>query len=486
MKKVFLLAYSCLSFSLLTPLVYGKNNIPLVKNQKPLPSNLFIELNKAINPSVVNISTETNLKLRMKQQDHLRFNEDPMEQLFKHFFGQQGLLDRYQAQPAKSLGTGFIIRKDGLILTNSHVIDKADIINIQLSEKDEKIYPAKVIGKDSKTDVALIKIDAGKNLPTVKLGSSKSLQVGEWVAAFGNPFGHGHSMSKGIISAIGRDLDEINLFPFIQTDASINPGNSGGPLVNIKGEVIGVNTAIDARAQGIGFAIPIDEVKTIIKQLESTGIVSRGFLGVEMRTMDKDLAASLGFDQTKGAIIVNVIPNSAAHRAKLKPYDIIIKIGKNKIKTSTDLAKYISRAPIGKSVVAQVVREKKIKKITIIIGNSNKSITQKKASPKLFPKPNSKDKIFNKYGFSVSNITLKTKSLYDLKNTGKHSAYISRVLGYSPASKAGLREGDVIYEINRHSIFSATDAIKVLSQKHQTYFIRIKRGKTFSLLKIEA
>ncbi len=489
MKKVFFLACSCLySFSLLTPSVYAKNNVPLVESKKPLPSNLFVELNKAVNPAVVNISTETTPKFRMKQQGHSRFNNDPMEELFKHFFRQQDFLDKYQNQPKKSLGTGFIIRKDGLILTNSHVIDNADIINIQLFEKDKKTYPARVIGKDPKTDVALIKINTKKSLPTVKLGTSSSLQVGEWVAAFGNPFGYGHSMSKGIVSAIGRDLDEINLFPFIQTDASINPGNSGGPLVNVKGEVIGVNTAIHGslRSQGIGFAIPIDEVKTIIKQLESTGTVSRGFLGVEMRTMNKGLAASLGFNQTEGAIIVSVIPNSAAYKAKLKPYDIIIKMGKAKIKTSTDLAKYISKTPIGKSIVAQVVREKKIKKITIVIGNSNKNIVRKKVSPKPLPKPNPKDKIFNKYGFSVSNITLKAKTLYDLENTGKHNAYISRVLGYSPASEAGLREGDVIYEINRHSIFSAKDAKKVLTQKNQAYFIRIKRGKTFSLLKIEA
>lgn len=483
MKKVFFLASSFLYlFSFISSPVYAKSNIPIVEKGKPLPSDLFIELNKAVNPAVVNISTETLPKLRQRNIGPRGYNQDPMEQLFQQFFSHRGGMQR---RPEKSLGTGFIIRKDGLIITNSHVIDNADIINIQLSEKDEKTYRAKVIGKDPRTDVALIKIDTGKKLPFVKLGTSSSLEVGEWVAAFGNPFGHGHSMSKGIVSAIGRDLDEINLFPFIQTDASINPGNSGGPLVNIKGEVIGVNTAIDARAQGIGFAIPIDEVKTIVTQLEKTGSVSRGFLGVEMRTMNEQIAADLGFKQTEGAIIVNVVPDSAAARAKLKPYDIITKLDSKKIKTSADLSKYIGRAPIGKPVVAEIIREQKRKRVKIILGDSNQLVSLNKAPPQQTPPSKYKNNLFNNYGFSVANITAKARKLYDLSKTGKHQAYISRVLGYSSASKAGLREGDIIYEINRRSIFSAKDAKRILNQKKKTFLIRIKRGKTFSLIRLE-
>ncbi|MGH1467546.1 MAG: Do family serine endopeptidase [Bdellovibrionales bacterium] len=488
MKKVFFLAFSCLYLSAFSsPQAYAKTTaIPVVKKGEPLPSDLFIELNKAVNPAVVNISTETLPKLRKRNSNPRGFNQDPMEQLFQQFFGNRGgMMDRFKSRPEKSLGTGFIIRKDGLIITNSHVIDNADVINIQLSEKDEKTYRAEVIGKDSRTDVALIKIDAGKKLPFVKLGTSAALQVGEWVAAFGNPFGHGHSMSKGIVSAIGRDLDQINLFPFIQTDASINPGNSGGPLVNVKGEVIGVNTAIDARAQGIGFAIPIDEVKTIVKQLEETGSVSRGFLGVEMRTMNEQIAADLGFKQTEGAIIVNVVPESAAARAKLKPYDIITKLDKEKIKTSAELAKYIGRAPIGKPVVAEVIREHKKKKVKITLGDSNQLLKPKRKDLKPFPELNPKDKLFSAYGFSVSDITSKAKKLYDIKKAGKHQAYVSRVVGYSPASKAGLREGDIVYEINRRSIFSAKDARRVFKQNKNTFLIRVKRGKAFLLIRLE-
>ena len=251
--------------------------LPLVEQGKPLPSNIFIELNKVVNPAVVNISTEIKPKTIGRRRG---LQGDPIEELFRQFFG-GGIPGGIpmKAKPSYSLGTGFIIKKNGLILTNSHVVDKADVVKVRLSGDKETSYTATVIGKDPKTDIALIKIKAPKNLPVVKLGVSDKLQVGEWVAAFGNPFGHENSMSKGIVSAVGRDLDNINLLPFIQTDASINPGNSGGPLVNLRGEVIGVNTAIDARAQGIGFAIPIDEVKPLIKQLKETGSVSRGFFG---------------------------------------------------------------------------------------------------------------------------------------------------------------------------------------------------------------
>lgn len=482
MKQLLLTSFFCLMT--ISSSSFAKQSIPTVKEGAPLPSNLFVELNKAVNPAVVNISTE--IKPKMNRFKSFQ-SGDPMEQLFRQFFNNQGgNFDRRQQKPAQSLGTGFIIRKDGLILTNSHVVDRADIINVQLAEGDEKTYPAKVIGKDPKTDVALIKIDTGRDLPTVALGSSSKVQVGEWVAAFGNPFGHGHSMSKGIISALGRDLDEINLFPFIQTDASINPGNSGGPLVNVKGEVIGVNTAIDARAQGIGFAIPIDEVKTIISQLEETGSVSRGFLGVEMRNMNKEIAKSLGTKQKDGALVVNVVPGSAAHNAGVKPYDIITKLGAKKIKTPGDLAKYVSRMPIGKTTSLYVARGTgKIKKLKVRMGNSNAPASSSRRNLKKPLARENADATFNTFGFSVGDITKKVKLRYELSPSGKHKAYVSRVLGYSKASAAGLREGDVVYEINTKPVFSSKDAKRLLSKKSESFLIRIKRGSTFSLLRLE-
>lgn len=485
MKKTYLLFFYCILFA---PIVYADISIPKVSEGKPLPSDLFIKLNKAVNPAVVNISTETKPQVYQRRGRRGQITGDPLEELLRQMLGQQaGRRDIYRPPPKHSLGTGFIIRKDGLIITNSHVVNKADIINIQLSEKDEKTYQATVIGVDPKTDIALIKIKTGKELPVVKLGTSANLQVGEWVAAFGNPFGHGHSMSKGIVSAIGRDLDEINLLPFIQTDASINPGNSGGPLVNVKGEVIGVNTAIDARAQGIGFAIPIDEVKNVISQLEKTGSVSRGFLGVEMRTMSPLIAENLRVTQTEGAIIINVLPSSAAARAGIKPYDIITKLDGKTIKSSSDLIKYVSRLPIGKTVRLHALREGKLKKLKVTIGNSNTGPTSKKVKKPLSlnKTPEKKSSLFTKFGFSASDLTSKIRKQYELRGTGKHKAYVSRLLGYSVASQAGLREGDVIYEINRRPVFSAKGVGKVLSSKKKSYLLRIKRGKAFSLIRLE-
>lgn len=465
------------------------SKIPSVEPGKPLPSDLFVELNKAVNPAVVNISTEIKPKPLRNYGGRSFQSGDPMEELLKQFFGggmgQGGIPMR--SRPAYSLGTGFIIRKDGLILTNSHVVDQADIINVQLTEKDETSYPATVIGKDPKTDIALIKIKAPKELPTVKLGSSDKLQVGEWVAAFGNPFGHGHSMSKGIVSAIGRDIDEINLFPFIQTDASINPGNSGGPLVNTKGEVIGVNTAIDARAQGIGFAIPIDEVKPLISQLEKNGRVQRGFLGVEMATMNEVYAQQLGTKQETGALVVNVLKNSAADKAGVKPYDIITKFDSADVKTSADLARAVSRSPIGKTNTVTVLRNNKTIKLKAKLGSNtnDKKVAQNKM---VYPDKKTNKKtaspLLNKFGLEISNLTPEIKKEFEISNTDGHRAYVSKVIGFSKASNAGLREGDVIFEINRDPVINAKEAEKILLKNQEGFLIRAKRGDSFLLIRL--
>lgn len=475
---------------LFLPLSFAKlSNLPKVEDGKPLPSNLFIELNKVVNPAVVNISTETRPHFSSSGQ------LDPMEELFKQFFGfgnglPPNMAPPQQSRPGYALGTGFIIRDDGLILTNSHVIDKADVIKVQLDEDDDTKYTAELIGQDPRTDIALIKINANKKLPKVRLGSSSQLQVGEWVAAFGNPFGHGHSMTKGIVSAIGRDLDEINLFPFIQTDASINPGNSGGPLVNTRGEVIGVNTAIDARAQGIGFAIPIDEVKTIVKQLESSGSVNRGFLGVEMQSLNKEIAKSLNLKVDEGALIVNVIAGSAANKAGLRPYDVVLEFDGEKIKDTGDLARQVGRATSGKKVRIVVLRENRRKFLNARLG-TNPSIAKNKTprfnyknSKKSQPEKQS-SKLLSTFGMEVENLSPDLEERFEVSKVGKHKAIITGVRGYSPASQAGLRAGDVIYEVNRASVFNAKDATKTLLAAKKDIVMRVKRGKVFLLVRLE-
>lgn len=476
-----------LSIFILTVSSSALAKLPQVEDGKPLPSNLFIELNKKVNPAVVNISTETKPKSYGQNPWGGGNSGDPMEELLKQFFG--GGMGGGQMQPRSpsfSLGTGFIISEDGLIITNSHVVDKADVINIQLSEKDEKTYPAKVIGQDPKTDIALIKIDAKIKLPTVKLGSSAAVQVGEWVAAFGNPYGHGHSMTKGIVSALGRDLDDLNLFPFIQTDASINPGNSGGPLVNVKGEVIGVNTAIDARAQGIGFAIPIDEVKTVVTQLKESGSVSRGFLGVSMQTMNKYIAKDLGVKQEEGALIVQVLKNSAADKAGLRPYDIITRVNKTKIESSSDLSRAVTRIPIGKRAKLEVYRADKRKILFATLKSNPESKTEYEPKSSKPPLTRSQEStLYKTYGFEISNLTSALRKEFEIANTGKHRAVIERVVGYSVASRAGLRPGDVIYEINRKPIFSAESAISLFESSQTSFLVRIKRGDAFAIVRIE-
>jgi serine protease Do len=328
---------------------------PQLKLNDPLPANLFVELAKAINPSVVNISTSAVIN---------RSAKDPMQEMLERFYGQPSQDDPNNAWSNKpqrvGLGTGFIIRDDGLIVTNAHVIRNADIIEVQLTEGADKQYKAEVIGSDLRSDIALIKIKPDIKLTAVSLGSSKDLEVGEWVAAFGNPYGHGHTMTKGIISSKGRAIQEINKFPLLQTDASINPGNSGGPLVNSRGQVIGVNSAIDARAQGIGFAIPIDEIKAILPQLEKSGGLRKAYLGIGQQDLDNQTVMYLGLDEEhRGSAIVFVQPGSPADKAGLKIYDVVTEIDNQKVKNSQDLSDIISDKDPTAKIKLKILRNNK-------------------------------------------------------------------------------------------------------------------------------
>lgn len=335
--------------------------LPTLKLNDPLPTNLFVELARAINPSVVNISTSALAK---------KMQKDPMQEMLERFYGIPSQEDYgWNNKPRRmGLGTGFIIREDGLIVTNAHVIREADIIEVQLTEGSEKQYKAEVIGLDQRTDIALIKIKPDVKLSVASLGSSKNLEVGEWVAAFGNPYGHGHTMTKGIISSKGRTIQEINKIPLLQTDASINPGNSGGPLVNSKGQVIGVNSAIDARAQGIGFAIPIDEVKTILPQLELKGALPKAYLGISPEDLDNQTLMYLGLDEeNRGSVILQIQPNGPADKAGLKVYDVLTEIDDKKIKNTQDLIDTIADKEPGKKIKIKFLRNNKgqaVEKIT--------------------------------------------------------------------------------------------------------------------------
>lgn len=420
---------------------------PPLKLSDPLPGNLFIELAKAINPSVVNIYTS-----QLPRFNRGNYPRDPFFDLFEQFMGPQ-----YQQRPSQSLGTGFIIREDGLIVTNNHVVADADIIKVQIEEKTKEQYEAKLIGRDPTRDIALIKINAKRKLPAVKLGASKDLQVGEWVAAFGNPFGHGHSVTKGIVSALGREIDDINILPFIQTDASINPGNSGGPLVNSKGLVIGVNAAIDARAQGIGFAIPIDSVKEIIPSLEKIGTVKRGFLGVYMADIDERSAKSLGLEQSEGALVTKVIAKSPAAKAGIQAYDLIVKFDGKDVSSPLDLSKLIARAAINQSVALDVIRNGKTKKLKLTIGEQpqekQNARNEKRYQGQMAPYD---------FGFRLIDYNRSLAREMGLAPLNEPRPIVVEVQPTSPAAYAGLIPGDIIVDVNKKATPRAKDVISKL------------------------
>lgn len=445
---------------------------PPMKLGEPLPANAFIELAKIINPAVVNISTSV-------LPQNSRMQRDPMLDLLERFYGMPMNPPQQKGPRQMGLGTGFIIREDGLIVTNAHVIEGADIINVQLTEKGSKLYEAKVIGADKRTDIALIKIEPDKKLPVAALGSSKDLQVGEWVAAFGNPFGHGHTMTKGIVSSIGREIGEINKFPLIQTDASINPGNSGGPLVNLKGYVIGVNSAIDARAQGIGFAIPIDDVKSIIPQLESRGSVRRGYIGVGSMDVDERAAAYLGMEEPTGALVTNLDNAGPAAKAGLRPYDIILKFGSREIKDTNSLIDTVADSPIGETVKVEILRgDKKMTKSV--------KVAERKEDRPTTSRPSSED---------VKGIPAGQKMGFEMLNPGSSqlkqwnypaelsNPVVIKVDRNSVASRVGLRVGDVILDVNRKGTESAEEVNKNLKKGANT--VRIAREGRLVILSFD-
>ncbi|MBX3023186.1 MAG: trypsin-like peptidase domain-containing protein [Bdellovibrionales bacterium] len=429
--------------------------LPKLKAGDPLPANLFVELAKAVNPAVVNIFT-TYLP-RGRQPMPGPQARDPFFDLFEQFMGPQPYGGGGpRAMPQQSLGTGFVIREDGLIITNNHVVDKADVVKVQLEERTKEQFDAKVIGTDPRTDVALIKIETKKKLPFLRLGSSAEVQVGEWVAAFGNPYGYGHSMTKGIISAIGREIDELNLNPFMQTDASINPGNSGGPLVNTQGQVIGVNTAIDARAQGIGFVIPIDNVKAILPTLEKEGTIKRGFLGVQLDDIDEEDARSLNIKQSEGTLVTQVIAGTAAEKAGLEAYDLITEFDGKKISSSAELRKQVSLTPVGKSVSVNVIRNGKPKALKVAIGGPPDPNAMK-------PSRGQGSKALGTkvpgLGFAVGDYSSAIAQEYNLPKLRSPKPVILAVDPSGEAARAGLAPGDIILDLNRTETVRARDVL---------------------------
>lgn len=421
----------------------------LTANAKSLPE--FTELVEEASPAVVNISTlQLPKRSRMK-----RYNmpEEDWPDIFQEFFGRphpQRPNPGGKPRP-QSLGSGFIISKDGYILTNNHVVKGADQIIVRLSDRRE--LEAKLIGFDKRSDLALLKIKAN-DLPTVELGSADNLKPGQWVVAIGSPFGFDYSVTAGIISAINRSLPSENYVPFIQTDVAINPGNSGGPLFDMDGKVIGVNSQIFTRSggfMGLSFAIPIDVVMSVVSQLKDKGYVSRGWLGVYIQDVNKDLAESFGLDKPHGALIAEVMPKGPAEAAGFRPGDIITQFAGNEIDVSADLPHAVGQTPVGKSVAVEVVRQGKNITLDVTIGELPEEKGQVRTS---VPSQSS-----NRLGLQVENLTNEQKKKYEV-NGGV--AVIEVLAG--PASSVGIRRGDIITDLHNQPINSISDFKRIMAK----------------------
>lgn len=449
-----------------------------IKADDPLPANLFVELAKKMNPIVVNISTTTRPQRAFPGPQGRGGGRDPFWDFFEEFMGPQG--SRPEAQPAQSIGTGFVIDADGLILTNNHVVEQADEIKVQFANEPNKTHQATIVGRDARSDVAIIKIKTDRKLQVATLGSSDQVEVGEWVAAFGNPYGHAFSMSKGIVSAKGRRIRDLNSVPFIQTDASINPGNSGGPLVDIHGRVIGINSAIDARAQGIGFAIPIDHVKSILPQLKEKGGVAYGYLGVELGQINPRAVQVLGLPNSDGAIIMGVVPGGPADKAGVQPYDVVTELGKSKIRDPNELIDGVKDTAIGSKQTLSIFREGKKLNLSVVIGEAprNGQAQIRRSNP-----ANQGRSVPHNIGFKVVDYSDKLMRELQVEPTGQKGPIVVEVSQGSAAAMNGLRAGDIILDVNRQKVSNANEVIKNL--KKGSNVLRVHSGGRTSLVFIE-
>ena len=410
-----------------------------------VPQN-FASLAGEVGPAVVNIQVKKATRPAMHP---FKGGRGGLDKHFRDFFGPHFGDRRSRPHMQSGLGTGFIIDPEGYIVTNNHVVDGADSIKVVL--QDERQFEATVIGRDPQTDLALIKVASQKDLPAVPLGKSSDLAVGEWVVAIGNPFGLEHTVTAGIVSAKGRVIGSGPYDDYIQTDASINPGNSGGPLLNMKGEVVGINTAIIASGQGIGFAIPIDMANGIIDQ-----------------HLKGDLAAYYGVEKGKGVLVTQVVSGDPADKAGIRAKDIITAIDGTQVNTSRELTAKAAGLTVGDKVEVTLLRDGKHKTVSLQVGRRPLTLAQN-------GKPGSERE--TEYGLRVSDLTPEMARELNIGSDG--GAVVTGVQPGSQADKAGLREGDVIIEVNRHTIDSAKDfKTRVMQHKKDDGLnLLVKRGQ---------
>jgi serine protease Do len=439
--------------------------------------NVFVILSKKAVPSVVNISTTILVKSPYIQGSP----DDLFRKFFEDFMGPEGedgiprpkrQIPSQQQPKAISLGTGFIIDSTGLILTNNHVVSDADEIKITFTEApDERPTEGEVVGRDVEMDVALIKVKSKREMIPMQLGDSEALQVGEYVAAVGNPFGQGHSVTHGIISAKGRLSPTFPLGTYIQTDAPINPGNSGGPLLNLKGEVIGINNAIDARAQGIGFAIPINEVKRTLPQLKTKGTVDRGYIGILVGELNPALAEKLNAPKDiQAPFVTGVTPNSPAAKAGIQPYDIILEVNGKAMHVASELVQAVTAVSIGDT--AKIKLSRNGKNLDIPVKVTQRPSLGAQTQPK--QKKEEKKKAPVEMGMEVETLTPGLAKRLELpENTT--GVIVTAIAPNGPADQVGLSRGDIIVEADRKPIKNVDSLYSIVKDK-KSYLLRVRKN----------
>ena len=440
----------------------------LVTSAKDYPD--FSDLYEKQGAAVVNISI-TQIRNGINFSDNERIQE-----FFRQFGfpAPLGIPETPQEYKTQSLGSGFIISSDGYLLTNAHVVNEADEILVRLVDKRE--FKAKLIGADARTDIALLKIDAS-NLPKVTIGDANKLKVGEWVAAIGSPFGLENTMTVGIVSAKGRALPQENYVPFIQTDAAVNPGNSGGPLFNLAGEVVGINSQIYSQtggSVGLSFAIPIDVAIDVSTQLKTYGKINRGWLGIAIQEVNKDLAESFGLKSTGGALIAGIEKNSPADKSGLEVGDVIVKFDGKTLASSTELPRLVATTKPGRVVAVEVIRKGNRKVINASIGE----LVNTQAMPYKQQREQSYQPKYNKLGLAVVDLTPQQK-----RQLGKNGVFVLDTRGSS--RQVGLRRGDVILALNDAEVISVEQFNKLLRATSGSVALLVQRGENVNYIAIK-
>ena len=420
----------------------------------------FSDIARVITPTVVNISTSKFIERKVSPFSH--FFDNPFGDIFEPF----QVPRKWKEQ---SLGSGVIISDDGYIITNFHVVEKADEIMVTLYDK--RIFSGKIIGSDPKTDIAVIKISAG-NLPAIKWGDADKLQVGEFVLAFGNSFGLSNTVTLGIVSALGRaNVGIADYEDFIQTDAAINPGNSGGPLVNIKGELIGINTAIFSRTggyQGVGFAVPSNMARSVMEQLQKEGKVIRGWLGVTIQDISQGLAGEFGLSDVTGALVTDISPGSPAEEAGLKRGDVILEINDRKVNDVVSLRNMVAQSDVGSRMKLKILRDGEESMLYAVIVELPQEFAEV-----VREKPEDEVREENELaGFRVMEFTSEIAKQLRLSRK-ERGVIVTGVVPGSAADEAGIKKGDVIQEINRQKVTDLKDFNRIVSH--------IRDGETFLL-----